>query len=67
MKLQIHVYFLLSAEYYLMQNTGVAADFPPKLKQLKINYHSIFILAHFIPLIHSFPPLIHSILVVRRF
>lgn len=62
MKLQIHPYFLFSDEYYLMQNIGVAANFPLKLTQLEINYHSIFILAHFILLLFS--PLIHFILVV---
>lgn len=47
MKLQIYLYFLFSAEYYLMQNIGVAANFPLKLKQLEINDHDIYILAHF--------------------
>lgn len=48
MKLQIHLYFLFSAEYYLMHKNGVAANFPLKLIQLEINYHNIFILSHFI-------------------
>lgn len=48
MKLQIHPYFLFSAEYYLMQNIGVAANFLLKLTQLRMNYHNIFIFPHFI-------------------
>lgn len=48
MKQQIHPYFLFSAEYYLMQNIGVAANIPLKPTQLEINYHCIFILAHLI-------------------
>ena len=48
MKLQIHPYFLFSAGYYLMQKIGVTANFPLKLTQLEINYHSVFILAHLI-------------------
>lgn len=47
MKLQIYLYFLFSAEYYLMQNIGVAANFPLKLKQLEIDECDIYILAHF--------------------
>lgn len=31
-----------------IQNIGVTANFPLKLTQLEINYHSIFILAHLI-------------------
>lgn len=48
MKLQIHPYSLFSAEYYLMQNIGVAANFPLKLTQLEIDYCTIFILVHLI-------------------
>lgn len=48
MMLQIHLYFLFSAEYYLMHKSGVAAYFPLKLIKLEINYHNIFILSHFI-------------------
>lgn len=48
MELQIHPHFLFSAEYYLIQNIGVAANFLLKLKQLEINDHNIFILTHFI-------------------
>lgn len=35
MKLQIHPYFLFSAEYYLMQNIGLAANFSLTLTQLE--------------------------------
>lgn len=48
MKLQIHPYFLFSPEYYLMQNIGVAANFPLERTQLEISYTNIFILPHLI-------------------
>lgn len=55
MKLQIHPYFLFSAEYYLMQNIGVAANFLLKLTQLRMNYHNIFIFLISLPLIQFSP------------
>lgn len=64
MKLQIHPYFLFSAEYYLMQNIGMAANFLLKLTQLEINYHNTFIVAFILSHTLFFSPLIHFILVV---
>lgn len=42
MKLQIHPHFLFCTEYYLMQNIGMAANFPLTLTE--ISCPSIFFL-----------------------
>lgn len=56
MKLQTLPYFLFCAEYYLMQNIGVAANFPDT-DTVEISYPSIFFLPQLI-FSHIFSPIL---------
>lgn len=63
MKLQIHPHFLFCTEYYLMQNIGMAANFPLTLTE--ISCPSIFFLPQLI-FSHIFSPILIYFILVQQ-